>query len=390
MESQLIHIIDPQTRKIGFRDSDGRQIIPFVYDEVGVWQEGLIFVRRERWIGFLNANGDECISLRDYIVDAKLFIDGLCTVKKKDSFGQIKSGAINKKGELVIPAKYDLCINSGEGVVFATKGTWRGFVAPNEEQIDLSSFELKETSFFCGLFVVGKEGKYGILKWGCIDRYGKIRIPIVYDSIESISEGFATVSRNGKFGIVNYFGMEMAPPCYNAIRIFKNGMCAVRLKGLWGFVNESGSPIVPLEYQEVKDFSERIAAVKKNNKWGFVNQKGKLITEYIFDDVKSFSEGLCAVKRNGWNDKWGFINSVGELVIPCKYAETGSFENGQCRVKRTGMVLENDNPWGIINHQGEFVKVWDDNTADIITGKIGNTFENIAKGIYVARNILGF
>ena len=382
--------MDPQTRKIGFKDSNGKQIIPFVYDEVGVWQEGLVFVRRERWIGFLDANGDECISLQDYIVDSKLFIDGLCTVKKKDSLGQIKSGAIDNKGYLVIPAKYDLCINSGEGVVFATKGLWKGFVAPNGEQIDLSTFEIKGNSFFCGLFIVGREGKYGILKWGCIDRNGRVRVPIIYDSIESLSEGFVTFRLNKKFGVANYFGLELTKPYYDDIHYYSCGLCAVKKNGLWGFLGESGNVVIPIRFSSVKDFSEGFASVKENNKWGVVNSRGQLITRIEYDDIGQYSEGLCAVKKVGWNDKWGFINTMGEISIPLIFAETEFFKNGRCRVKRTGMVLGEDNPWGVIDRNGNFIEAWDDNTADIISGKIGNTFENIAKGIYVARQLLGF
>lgn len=79
---------------------------------------------------------------------------------------------INKKGEEIIPYKYNDIEDFSEGLAV----------------------------------VKNSDNKYGV-----IDKKGKIVIPIKYDYIDSFSEELARVKKNNKYGVINKKGEIIIP-----------------------------------------------------------------------------------------------------------------------------------------------------------------------------------
>lgn len=123
--------------------------------------------------------------------------DGLSKVRKQGKFG-----AVNRSGQVIIPAEYHNLHFVGEGMVS-----------------------------------VIQNGKLGL-----IDNTGKVILPVQYDRIAPFSEGLAGVSKGGKFGFVDTAGKFVIPLRYDsAYHSFENGQVVVSLDGQWFKIDKQGN-----------------------------------------------------------------------------------------------------------------------------------------------------
>ncbi|MDR1054658.1 MAG: WG repeat-containing protein [Prevotellaceae bacterium] len=168
---ELIRFTDTKAMKQGFRDTEGKVIIPAKYDDAGgYFSEGLAWVKSDGKYGYVDKTGKEVIPLK--YNDAGNFSEGLAWVKS-----DYKYGYVDKTGKVIIPRKYDGASDFHEGLA--------------------------------GVYLNGK--------MGYIDKTGKVVIPIKkYNYGGNFSEGLAQVSLNNeKFYIdttgttVPYTGVEM-------------------------------------------------------------------------------------------------------------------------------------------------------------------------------------
>ena len=236
----------------------GDVVIPFKYDWVSDFREGLAVVELNGKLGYINKSGKEIVPPK--YDEAKFFHEGLAPVKLNGKWGYI-----NKSGKEVVPPKYD--------------NVW----------------DFKE-----GLADVELNGKQGF-----VDKSGKEVVPLKYDNVWFFEEGLAGVELKGKWGFIDKSGKEVVPIKYDYVDNFSEGLAITKLKGKKGFVDKSGKEIVPLKYEDVRDFREGLAGVELKGKWGFIDKSGKEVVPLKYEDVTGFKEGLAAVKLNG---KWGFIS----------------------------------------------------------------------------------
>ena len=142
--------------KWGFTDSDGNVLIPFEYDEVSVFKDGLAAVEKDDKIGFIDKYGNVVVPISyDYASD---FNNGLAKVSVDGKYG-----IINTEGNAVVPVIYD----------------------------DVHDFKER-------LAAVRKKKK-----WGFVNLSGDVEIPFLYDYIISgFKNGKAEVKIDGKNSII--------------------------------------------------------------------------------------------------------------------------------------------------------------------------------------------
>ena len=133
-----------------------------------------------------------------------------------------KDGAINKKGEIIIPFEYSHLIDFDEQtelILACNSENFWGFINWKNETI--IPFDYSYASIFSedyNLSAVCKNGKYG-----CINRNNQEIIPIEYDSITSISFDKMGVCKNQKWGIINLQNQQIIDFKYDfAICVTKN------------------------------------------------------------------------------------------------------------------------------------------------------------------------
>lgn len=333
------------------------QVVPFRYDSVGAFSEGLAPVGvgdfpNEKW-GFINAEGQTIIPFQyDYADD---FSDGLAVVRVNRKYGYI-----NRDGEEVIPCRYDYAMIFSEGL------------APVEV-----------------------DGKYGF-----IDVTGQMVIPCQYDRAAPFFEGFAQVMRNGKFGFVDTTGKEVVPLKYSGASSFNEGLAAVYIgsydEGRYGYVDTTGQEVIPCQYAYTWRFSDGLALARLDNYYRgpqiYIDKSGHEVLRCDdYDFPGDFSEGLAfgyldtgevdaegySVTRAGYRDKtgkivffckhdysggeefcgglawvwtsneedgdlWGLIDNKGKEIIPCQYHSVGEVSEGLAAVEISGK-------WGYIS-----------------------------------------
>ena len=282
------------------------------------------------------------------------FSEGLAIVygSKPSGTGEgLCYGFIDKKGELVIPDiyKYDFDFDGmydfKEGVtqVYSKNDRFHFIDKKGNKIFSLEGYD--SNGQFCdGLALVSiKTGN--VVKYGYINKEGKVVIEIQYDSGENFSKGFALVTKDGKQFYVNTEGriFEETPDVLKNARI--DNFTINEQDGKKYIIDKEGKTVVEIQYDSAGEFSEGLAAVYKGGKWGYIDTTGKEVIPCQFDgseyeSVKyKFSEGLAIVNKNY---KYGYIDKTGNVVIPIEYDYAGFFKEGAAFVRyreRNGFIL---------------------------------------------------
>ena len=161
------------------KDKQGKLVIPYLYDGVNWFSEGLCGVFKEGKAGVIDKQGNEVIAFGIYeeVMD---FNNGLAYACK-DGHG----GYVDKSGNEAIPFIYD-CKGSGlfkEDLICISKGNKWGVLDRDGREVIPFIYDDMAVEFSEGLLAVGKEGKYG-----CIDRQGDTIIPFIYDDLRNFSQ----------------------------------------------------------------------------------------------------------------------------------------------------------------------------------------------------------
>ena len=123
-----------------------------------------------------------------------------------------------------------------------------------------------------GLWVVCKDGK-----WGCIDKEGKVIVPLTYsawyemcdkmacyeDISKSILNGWTWVKKEGKYGFVDINGNEIVPCIYDNVcfSVPHGNLWAVCKDNKWGYINKEGEEVIPFRFKQATNFNGRRAEV---------------------------------------------------------------------------------------------------------------------------------
>ena len=192
-----------KTRKFGFVDRHGKEVIPCIWRSAGQFSEYLAGVQNDTGrSGFIDMTGH--LAVLCTWKETWPFHEGLARVQNdKDMIGMI-----DQRGKIVIPC------------------AWRGMGDFSE---GLASF-------------MDDSGKCGYM-----DRTGKIVIPAQWKNAWTFSEGLAIVQDfNGLLGYVDKSG-ELVIPCrWKKANFFRNGLAKVSdsktifFKDKWVYIDKQG------------------------------------------------------------------------------------------------------------------------------------------------------
>lgn len=328
--------------KWGVINEFGKEVLPFKYDHIYMYNEDFFTV----------------------------YLDG-------------KLGFISKKGNILKPLKYneelrivyEFLYDKGPNVfgVGVMRNKHKFLIDNNCKEIKLLKPYDEIDEFLEGKALVTYQNKCGF-----IDREGKEIVPLNYDYQEQVrydpqffSEGLAAVCKNKKWGFVNATGKIIIPFKYDYVHHFSEGLAGVVINDKWGYVEKTGKEVIPLQYDFVGHFNEGVGCVEIDNKIGFINKKGIAITPVKYENIfgwasecfMDFAYGVARVELDG---KWGCIDRQGKVVIPLKYDKIERFYKGEARFKL-------EDKWGYIDTTG---KITCQNKYDNI--------EIVDSGLYIA------
>ncbi|MEO3945338.1 WG repeat-containing protein [Gorillibacterium sp. CAU 1737] len=321
--------------KVGIIDESGRELVPPIYDrfygeylpEQGYpsMKSDFLFAKKNEKIGAINLKGDVVLPFAyDEIPDPRAvsadfilaegwsyFERGVQVVTQKN-----KVGLIDKQGRVIIPFRFDEIKGFRKGTSAAD--TWYQVTSGNKK----------------GLFTGAGE---------------KLAEP-VWDSIELLTDGRIVATKGSKIGFFDQTGKKLTDAIYDSVPSLTaalsekvdGGLYLMKKNGKFGYVTSSFQEAVKFEYDQALPYREGKAAVKKNGKWGFLGKDGKLALPLQWQEAQPFGEGLAPVKSN---EKWGYIAPSGKLILSPQWDEAEPFHNGMARVRK-GKVISFIDPKG--------------------------------------------
>lgn len=147
--------------------------------------------------GIKKGNGELFIEPLFYQIES--FVDGVSIVSYDDY-----QGAINSKGDIVIPYVYqELQTSSEEMIAFYKDGLW-GFFNTKGDEVVSAEYEFAD-SFSDGLALVSKNQLFGY-----INAKGRVVIPFQFDYASSFENGEAQVQLKSKTFTINTKGIRIA------------------------------------------------------------------------------------------------------------------------------------------------------------------------------------
>lgn len=181
--------------------------------------------------------------------------------------------------------------------------------------------------------------------YGCIDKSGKIIVPVNYKYMgEKYKEGLIKFSNGGASGgFLDVDGNIVLEHKYHGFNDFSDGLVKVSNAsyGNIGYMNKTGKLVVPIKFKEGNDFSEGLAFVRKKNGDNlFIDKTGKEVfnikTEVLNFYRSKFSEGLVKIQVGNYD--YNFLDNLGNIVFTLKnYNEAGDFHDGLACVGRNNL-----------------------------------------------------
>ncbi|NOQ71046.1 MAG: hypothetical protein GQ574_03530 [Crocinitomix sp.] len=238
------------------------------------------------------------------------FVQGIAAINN-GHWKTKKYGYINKKGETILPIKYDFC------TYFSNE---RGIVGLNEKRAIIDkqgNFITPFTSMIPAQSIYSsglcryKDSTIG--KFAYIDTSGSIKIPPKYDKASNFSRGFAKVEENGKSYIIDPNGKEYINQQFE----FEGGHRFMQYGNGVVYEDKNGKKLFDFKYEDHPSmiyYIEGLARIKLNGKQGIIDRLGNEIIPPIYDNVK-IDQGYIMVRDN--NAIW-LMNKKGEKLMRIK------------------------------------------------------------------------
>lgn len=393
----------------GLIDKDGKEVVPCEFDYIYPFSEDLAaFKDKKGNYGFLDRNGKVALDLGTKYSDVQYFSDGYAPVKKGEKWGYIDKkgklvipakfdevddfirglariyvtdaygnrtiGMINKKGKIVVPVKYtDIEYKDGGeikvGVTSPSFETKYGFLNKKGKMILPTKYD-NVFGNYGKVSMVSRKMRDGKLKYGLASKDGKLDKTIKYDDIYYPENGFFKTALRKKddsyrYGLFDSNGKEVLKCEYDAIGAFayNNKLAIIEKKGKKGLINHKGKIVSPVKYTSVSVVEKGAIVGNESNgkgmKYGIINNDGKFLLKLGYDSIEEMPNGLYLVRKKG---KEGYVDLKGKAIIPIKYDSIGYFWSDDY------VIAEKAGKKGIINQKGK-------KTTDFIYDNIVKTFE---------------
>jgi len=284
-----------------FIDPSGRVVIKPQFDLVNNFSEDLAAVNigqtrianigsignPGKW-GYIDKTGKLAIPLR--LTHAEDFSEGLAAVTDGD-----RSGFIDHSGKLVFEVPLDVTLGFHEGVVGVLfKGDVNYFDRTGRKISPPLDYGPKSYSFSEGLVPVASKGK-----WGFMDRSGKLVIPAEFEDAQNFSEGLAPVKVKGeliwcpgdnsgnrsgytmKYGFIDKTGKLVIPAQFESAEPFSEGLAAIHTCDQSFFIDKTGKTVIAKNFKYASSFSGGLAHVsimrEETLLEAYVDKSGKIV-----------------------------------------------------------------------------------------------------------------
>jgi len=294
-------------------DKEGKIVINPQFSEASVFRNGIALVRttgdKASW-GFINEEGK--YTIQPTFKEATVFSEDLAWVVSENG----APTAITTKGEVKITLQDAETVRifqeglAAFSVTEDSKVKW-GFV-DKEGKVAISPQFASAGNFADGKCAVqNEEGK-----WGYIDSEGKIVISFQFDEAEKFVDGQAAVEFDGKAGAIDKSGKYVINPQFDGLA--EDGdLYLIEQGDKYGWATREGQIVINPQFATAFTFNGgKIAPVQVGETWGYVDKEGKIVINPQFKVALPFISGVAAVLSG---EKVGFIDAEGKYLVNPQY-----------------------------------------------------------------------
>lgn len=376
-------ILAKKDGKEGFIDINENVLIPFIYDDVGVFSKSvdLAPAAKNKKQGFINRKGEIIIPFEyDYASYVRYFYEPGIAVLLKNG----KYGVINAENKTIIPFIYSkIDFSRGNEVIIAwQQDKWACFSTTGKQLSDFNNYEIVKKSPLGYLPADSKNLPILVKIEGNKEYFSKLYNNDKYlnasdkEQREMEARGgtkYAYLDKNHNFIVP--FGM------YDYADVFGLGRKAiVANKGKYGIIDEHGKLALPLEY----DFVEQ-PSIYSNYAKIFIATKQDAVT--IFDenlnvipttDIVSYWDNDGNIFVTNQENKKGLVNYNGKQTIPFLY-DTLYQEWSVPKVH--GYIAKKDGLYGLISRNNKIIQPFKYNYIYALHGSVVYIDQNNKVGI---------
>ena len=341
---------------------------------------------------------------QDYVIDYP-FDNGYTRVYKKMPAGSSQQnkaektyGLLDSKNNLIIPIEYKSISLSNENGIFviSNKKDDKGLFSVVAQKVIVEPQFAEIYGFSEGLSTIKKRNPDGVgIVWGAVDINGKIIIPIEYDYLGVVKEGFINFQKDGKSGFLDKNNNIVIPAMYLNFSSFNEGLAAVKMaeNGKYGYIDKTNKLVIAAEYEDASPFYKGYTSVAKKKsyttgsagkgtvtvpgQWVVIDKTGRIIQERSFDFVSPLQGGdLFIIESSG---KKGTMNTKGMPILPMEYTDVTVDKNGYTVFKTI-----DTKKFGMMNNVGNLIVA---TNYDYVSPTTANRFYVIQNGKYTVGDI---
>ncbi len=294
-----------RNKKWGYLDSLGQEVIPFKYDEVSTFSEGLAVVNG--WV--IDRTGRKRFPNQTGYTAWEGFRGNLCEVSveagqpgafndpTRPRWGH-RYNYIDHAGNFLIPFRYDSIKEYEQGLLRIVWKDGRGkFLDSLAQEQHSERFEAIEAYVYFPDPTDSRPGEVGLRygwpghrrvrqdsRYGFIDmKTGQMAIPCRYQTTLPNAEGRIWVKAADRWGLLDSVGHEIVPPrlAFDTVYDFHEGLALVRDGYRYGYVNRSGRLAIPLRFWQADEFRNGKASARTWLRRGTLNQKGQWLRSSV-------------------------------------------------------------------------------------------------------------
>ncbi len=345
LHNGIMSVKDTNSNKWGCQNLAGKQLIPFIYDNIVDAGNGLISVQNNDKWGCVDTTNKILIP----IAYSKPFHseNGLITTQTEADVTLFFDANGNQIKPKHLVGKYKEIGSFVNGVAVVTDVSgMEGLINKMGELIQNCECEtITEINY--GVAWCLKNGKYVL-----IDKTGRKIVEVFLNDATDFYEGLSLVKNNNGYGFIDTSGKFKVPCLYEDGNVFLNGYACMKKDGKWGMIDKTGKVVLDFKYDEQFYYSEGLLGVKENSKCFYLDIYGKkkIVLKEGIIDVNPFENGLARVSDS---DKYGFIDKTGKVVVPISFQHVTQFVKGRAvYVESKESELKSVDKFGLVDKNG--------------------------------------
>ena len=320
--------------KYGFMNTQGKLMIPAMYNEVGPFQEGLAVVSKDDKFGIIDKKNQMVVDFQyDEILE---FVQNRAIVRKGEKYG-----VIDRLGKLVFPLIYeDISIREDSLYEAIEEGRSHYFDLNYSQQLSLSGIVFIDFSKYTSArhpefeFIgdLDRTSNRAVVKvagqLNYIDSTGKLMLTNSLEwfpdalSVAKYNNGYAVYRKKDKYGLIDINGKVVQKNVYESSGPF-TGFWPVKDKGNWALLDVKGKVILPFEYDFIRFMPDLGYLIEREEQFGLLNSMGNMILPVSFSTIKRFEDAYYLVSID---EKFGLFLKDGREILPIQYERIQRFD----------------------------------------------------------------